>query len=361
MEFDLSDEQRALRDEARRYLEREAPVSYARAMMDEPLHHRPGIWRATADLGWLGLPLPEDAGGVGEGFSALAILLSEMGRVVFPGPYLSTVLAGQAVMVAGTPEQRKELLTPLCAGDLIATLALDDRDGAAVRARRGGDEWLLEGRQAFVVDAESAQALVVAAHAPDGPSLFACSRDGVSTTPLDVIDRTRSVSSVEFADAPARRMDGGAPAIARVLDRASVAVAAEMLGCAERALELAVDYAKVRMQFGRPIGSFQAVKHRAASMHVDVESARNAVWYAAWSIERDTQDASLAASTAKAVAGDAARRVTAGAIQIHGGIGFTWEHDAHLYFKRVKLGEALFGDATFHRERAAALLAARYA
>ncbi|MGH2784555.1 MAG: acyl-CoA dehydrogenase family protein [Actinomycetota bacterium] len=356
MELLLSDEQRALRDAARTFLEREAPIGYARAMMDDPRGRRDDVWRTMADLGWMGLPFPEDAGGVGLGFSSLAILLEEMGRVVLPGPYFPTVvLAGLAVLESGSDEQKKDLLPAISAGDLTMTAALTANE---VEARADGDRFVLNGTARFIFDGAAADRILVAA----GGELFLPEGTGLSATPVEVLDQTRKVAHVHFNDAPAERLgDAGSPqTIQRVLDRAYVGLASEMLGGAERVVELSVAYAKEREQFDRPIGSFQAVKHRAADMLLDVESLRNAVSFAAWAIERDHPDASIAASMAKAYACDAYRRVASSGIQVHGGIGFTWEHDMHLYFKRAKASEVAFGSADHHRERLAGLLEARY-
>jgi len=357
MELLLSDEQRALRDAARTFLEREAPIGYARAMMDDPRGWRDEVCRKMAGLGWMGLPFPEDAGGVGMGFSPLAILLAEMGRVVLPGPYFPTVvLAGLSVLEAGSDAQKKDLLSAISAGDLTMTAALTD---ANVDVRPDGDRVLLNGTARYVMDGATADRIVVAA---DG-ALYLLEGDGLSATPVNAMDATRKIAHVHFKDARAERLGDGdsTAAIERVLDRAYVALAAEMLGGAERVVEMSVGYAKERMQFDRPIGSFQAVKHRAADMLLEVESLRNAVAYAAWAIERDHPDASIAASMAKAYACDAFRRVASSGIQVHGGIGFTWEHDMHLYFKRAKASEAAFGSGDHHRERLARLLEQRYA
>ncbi|MGH2726916.1 MAG: acyl-CoA dehydrogenase family protein [Actinomycetota bacterium] len=357
MELDLTDEQRALRETARAFLEREAGISYAREMMSDARGWRDEVWRKMADLGWIGLPFPEDAGGVGMGFTALATLLEEMGRVVLPGPYFSTVmLAGMSVLEAGSDAQRKDLLSAISAGELRITAALTEVD---VVVRPDGDAFRLNGEARYVMDGATADRIVVAV----GDDLYLPEGPGLSATPTELMDATRKVAHVRFDDARAERLgDGNAVrAIGRVLDSVYVGLAAEMLGGAERVVELAVDYAKQRVQFDRPIGSFQAVKHRAADMLLDVESLRNAVAYAAWAIERDHPDASIAASTAKAYASDAYRRVAASGIQVHGGIGFTWEHDMHLYFKRAKASEVAFGSADFHRERLARLLENRYA
>ncbi|MEX2555326.1 MAG: acyl-CoA dehydrogenase family protein [Actinomycetota bacterium] len=355
MELELSDEQRALREAARAFLEREAPVSYAREMMDDPRGWRDDVWRKMAALGWMGLPFPEDAGGVGMGFSALAILLTEMGRVVLPGPYFSTVvLAGHAVLEAGSEEQRKELLPAIASGEITWAAALSD---TGVEARPDGDAFVLNGEARYVLDGATADRIVVEA----GGELFVPDGAGLSATPVELMDSTRRVAHVRFDGARAERLgDGDHGALDRVLDRAYVGLSAEMLGGAERVVELSVEYAKQRVQFDRPIGSFQAVKHRAADMLLDVESLRNAVSFAAWAIERGHPDASIASSMAKAYASDAYRRVASSGIQVHGGIGFTWEHDMHLYFKRAKASEAAFGSADWHRERLARLLETRY-
>jgi alkylation response protein AidB-like acyl-CoA dehydrogenase len=322
-----------------------------------------------ADLGWMALPFPAAYGGIDQGFISLTIVLAEMGRVVSPGPYLSTVLlAGNAILEAGSEAQRKELLPPIAAGELIATLALQDGphwDDAAIEteATPSGSGFALRGTKRFVTDAASAERFVVAARSAEGPALFVteAGNPGVEVRPATIVDGTRRVADLTFDGAAAEMLgEPGWDAVQRVLDRAAAGLAAEMLGGAERVLELATAYAKDRVQFGRPIGSFQAVKHKAADMLLDVESLRSAVYYAAWALERDHPDASLAASMAKAYASDAGPRVAAAGIQIHGGIGFTWEHDMHLYFKRMKASEIAFGDASWHRERIAQILKPRY-
>jgi alkylation response protein AidB-like acyl-CoA dehydrogenase len=357
MEFDLDDDQRALRDGARRFLEREAGIPYARAMMEDDRGFTDELWRKTVELGWTGLPFAEEYGGVGQGFIALAILLSEMGRVVLPGPFFPTVvLAGSAIAEAGTEAQRKELLPTISEGEVkLAAVLPNSPEHAGIEFRDDA----LHGEASFVMDGHVADRIVVATQ--DG--LYVTSgRDGVEATSISTMDQTRRVADLRFKAAPAERLgDGGWPAVQRVLDRAYVGLAAEMLGGAERVLELSVEYAKQRVQFDRPIGSFQAVKHRAADMLLEVESLRSAVYYAAWALERDHPDASLAASMAKAYASNAYRKVAASGIQIHGGIGFTWEADLHLYFKRAKASEVAFGDAAWHRERMAGILRERYA
>ncbi len=352
MDFELDEQQRAVRDEARRFLEAEAPISYARRMMEDARGYDPDVHKKMAALGWTALPFPETDGGLDLGFIALAILLSEMGRVALPGPYLASVaLGGFAVTTAGSKDQRARILPGVASGTQTACLATDGR----VDLRDGR----LHGSARFVIDGAIADHVVVVAHREGvGPGLFLA--DPVERDPVATLDQTRRLAHLTFDGAEAEPLgDAGHEALHRVEAAAAIALAAEMLGGAERVLELSVDYAKEREQFGKPIGSFQAVKHRAADMAVAVESLRNAVYYAAWAIERDHPDAELAASMAKATASDAFRHVAASGIQVHGGIGFTWEHDMHLFFKRAKLDEVMFGDASAHRERIAAILQAR--
>src|SRR5438552_795747 len=295
MEFDLDDDQRSLRDEARRFLEREAGIAYARSMMEDERGFTDEVWKKIAALGWSALPFSEDDGGLGQGFVALAILLAEMGRVVLPGPFFSTVvLTGLAIAEAATDAQRKELLPAICEGELLAAAVIpNSEDAVAIEARDDG----LFGEASFITDGVVADRFVVTARGPDGVGLFLTSNESVEVTPISWMDQTRKVADVRFDGAAAERLgDGGWPAVQRVLDRACVGLAAEMLGGAERVLELSVGYAKQRVQFDRPIGSFQAVKHRAADMLLEVESLRSAVYYAAWALERNHPDASLASS-----------------------------------------------------------------
>lgn len=324
MDFELDDQQRALRDEARRFLEAEAPIGYARAMLDDERGWRDDLHSKMAALGWYALPFDEDGG-----FIPLVLLLVEMGRVVLPGPYVATVaLGGVAIDTAGSDEQRARLLGAIGAGEITASFS-DDAD------------FVIDGATADVVVLPTENGLVLGAPR--------------ARAPVRTLDETRRTAGVELDDG--EPLPGDAQS---VLDKVAVCLAAEMLGVSERVLELSVEYAKQRTQFGKPIGSFQAIKHRAADMLVDVESLRNAVYYAAWAIDRGHPDASLVASIAKATASDVAKRVTRSGIQIHGGIGFTWEHDMHLFHKRALFDAAAFGDADAHRERVARLLERRH-
>lgn len=331
----------------------------------------PGLWEKMAGLGWMGTAIPEGFGGQGLGSLELAIILEETGRAMLPGPFFSqTGLAGTAIAAAGSARQKKALLPDIATGKTRAALALAepeagwDTDRVRMTASRKGKNFTLTGVKVLVPDAGAAEVIVVAACPGKGrpPALFPVRKGskGLTVTPLLSMDPTRRLFEVRLnrvevaGDEVVGR--GNAGSMGRALDRATVALAAETLGVAQRAMEMSVEYAKTRVQFGRPIGSFQAVKHKCADMLVAVESARSAVYYAAWAVQEDERNAALAASMAKVAAGEAARLAVYHGIQVHGGIGFTWEHDMHFYFKRARLNETMLGDSSWHRERTALLL-----
>jgi alkylation response protein AidB-like acyl-CoA dehydrogenase len=291
-----------------------------------------------------------------------------MGRVVLPSPFIPTVLFAEAINRAGSAAQKQALLPKIAAGDLIGTLAwLEpssswDADAITLPATRSGADFVLDGVKLFVNDGHIADSFLVAARTggagQDGVTLFALDskRAGISVAPLKTMDQTRKLAEVRFANVRATAGDlvgaigQGWKTLAEVIDCGKVMLAAEMVGGAQKVLEMTVEYAKIRVQFGRPIGSFQAVQHKCANMMVDVEGAKSATYYAAWAISNQVADGPVAAAVAKAAASDAFRRVSADGIQLHGGIGFTWDHDLHLYFKRAKSSEFTFGDATYNRE-----------
>jgi alkylation response protein AidB-like acyl-CoA dehydrogenase len=360
----LSADQQAFADGLRRFMGQRSPVSAARALMTGPAGFDPECWRLLAgQLGLPGLRVPEHLGGSGQGFTELRIALTELGRELYTGPFLaSAVLATEALLAAGDEDARADLLPGLAAGTAIGTLAVPDEPGGTgpgsvrTRAQAGPAGWALHGRKAVVLHGQAATVLLVAAQTAHGISLFAvdAAAPGVSRRPLAVLDQTRPLASIELGGAPARLIgaEGTAwPAIQAVLDRAAVAVAADSLGVAERALERTVEYARARQQFDRPIGSFQAIKHKCADMLMSVELARSAVYYAARAADTDPGELAVAASIAHIQASEAAALVTGESIQIHGGIGFTWEHDAHLYFKRARANAALLGHPAHFRER----------
>jgi alkylation response protein AidB-like acyl-CoA dehydrogenase len=376
MDFGFSEEQDILRKSARDFLTKECPMSYVRLMMEDELGYSKEQWRKMAELGWMGLILPESFGGAGLDMVDLVVVVEEMGRVVMPGPFFSTVLlGGVTILEGGSEEQKKQWLPKIAAGELKVTLALLEPNGrwdaAGVEATATSDAggFLLSGTKLFVPDAHVADVLVIAARteraaAADGISLFAVEvpKDGVSVTPLKTMDQTRKLCEVGLdkvrvgPECLVGRRGGGWPIVERVLDRAKVALSAEMCGGAGRVLEMSVEYAKVRVQFDRPIGSFQAIQHKCANMLLQVESAKAATYYAAWAVANDVPEARLASAMAKSYVSDAYRIVAGEGIQIHGGIGFTWEHDMHIYFKRAKGSEFTFGDATFNREIVAELI-----
>ena len=373
MDFGFSQEQEMLRATARKFFENECPSTFVRERMAEPAGLTEDFWRKLGEQGWLGLVYPEEYGGTGLGFVDLTVLMEEMGRAVMPGPYLSTLLGGLAILEAGSADQKKEWLGKISDAQAKATLAWTepsarwDAAGVSTAARAAGGGWTLSGIKLFVPDAHLADVLVVVARTSessrpeDGVSLFLVPRGarGLTTTLLPTMDQTRKLCEVRLDDTPATLLggkDGGWAPLERVVHRATVALCAEMCGGAQKVLDMTTEYAKIRIAFGKPIGSYQGVKHRAADMLVDVENAKSLTYYAAWAVDERVPEAGLACSMAKAYASDAYRKVAGAGIQLHGGIGFTWEHDLHLYFKRAKSSEFTFGDATYHREKVAQLI-----
>ena len=377
MDFGFSQEQEMLRATARKFFENECTSTFVRARMEEPAGVTDEFWAKLAEQGWLGLVYPEEYGGAGLGFVDLVVLMEEMGRVVMPGPFLATtILGGLAILEAGSAAQKKEWLSRIATGEAKATLAWTepnvrwDAAGVTTTARAADGGFVLSGTKLFVPDAHLADVLVVAARTSEGPrpedgvSLFLLPKAtaGLAVTLLPTMDQTRKLCEVSLRDVrvPGAALLGarnaGWPVLARVAERATVALCAEMCGGAQRVLEMTTEYAKIRVAFGKPIGAYQGVKHRAADMLVDVENAKSLTYYAAWAVDENVAEAALAASMAKAYASDAYRKVAGAGIQLHGGIGFTWEHDLHLYFKRAKSSEFTFGDATYHREKVAQLI-----
>jgi alkylation response protein AidB-like acyl-CoA dehydrogenase len=367
MDFGFSEEQELLRKSAADFLNKECPMTYVRQMMEDDRGYSEELWNKMAELGWMGLIYPEEFGGAGLNMVDLTVVLEEMGRVALPGPFLSTVtLGGSAILEAGNSEQKNKYLPDIATGKTKATLAFleenarwDDQGiNLRARARRGGKGYLLSGVKLFVPDAHVADIIVCAARTSDGVTLLLVERQqpGVSTRLLKTMDQTRRLCEVTFdkvrvgAEAVLGTPGIGWVALARIIDRAKVALCAEMCGGAQKVLDMTVEYAKIREQFGRPIGSFQAIQHKCADMLVQVESAKSATYYAAWAVANDVPEAPLAAAMAKAYCSDAYRKVSAEGIQVHGGIGFTWEHDMHIYFKRAKGSEVTYGDATWNRE-----------
>ncbi len=363
MNFAFSEEQEELRRTVRSFLEQKSPESEVRRLMETTEGYDPSVWKQMGEqLGLQGLAIPEEFGGSGYSYVELGVVLEEMGRALLCAPYFSTVvLAANTLLHCGDESAQKEYLPGIASGETIATLAFTepsgrwDADGIQMTASGSGDSWTLDGEKMFVIDGHTADLLLVAARTGAGISLFAVPADasGVTRTPLSTMDQTRKQAKVEFSGTPARLIgaDGaGWDTLDRVLDLAAVGLAAEQVGGAQKCLEMSVEYAKVRVQFGRPIGSFQAIKHKCADMLLEVESAKSAAYYAMWAASELNDELPVVASLAKAYCSDAYFHAAAENIQIHGGIGFTWEHPAHLYFKRAKSSELLLGDPTYHRE-----------
>jgi alkylation response protein AidB-like acyl-CoA dehydrogenase len=361
MYFDLTDEQQAIKTTAHDFLAARYKSERIRELSESENGFKQSDWEEMAELGWTGLALPEEWGGQGLGTVDLAVLFEEMGYALAPSPLLSNTIAGLVIARCGSDEQRERLLRPLASGELRGTPALWDSDspatpgGFTMQGRRDGDGLVLDGEKILVMDAAAADFFLVAT-ADGRRHLVERGAAGVTVTPATSIDPTRRLYSVRFDDvevAAENTLPGEELDYFPVFFRACVALAAESTGIAQRTMEMAVAYAKDRQQFGRPIGSYQAVSHRCAQMLLETENARSAVYGAAWAADAEPESLPRAASMAKAYASDAGWRVPDASIQVHGGIGFTWEHDLHFFLKRGRANAAMFGDARWHRERVA--------
>jgi len=368
MLFEFSDEHGELRRTVRNFLEKESDENRVRELMASEQGHDLTCWgRMAEELGIVGLIVAERHGGAGFGMVELAIVAEEMGRVLLCAPFLaSAVLASSALELAADEAAQNEILPKLAAGKAIGTLAFSeaaspwDLSGIAMAAESSGGKFRLSGEKIYVLDGHTANEILVAARIDGELALFRVAADasGLVRALQPPLDPTRKLAALRFERTPATRISVGdvSDRLERALERAIVALAAEQVGGAQRVLETATDFAKTRFQFGRPIGSFQVIKHQCADMLVEVELARSAVYNAAFASEEDPESASIAAQMAKSYCSDAYLHVANRNIQIHGGMGFTWEHSAHLYFKRAKASELLFGTPSFHRERMATAL-----
>ena len=381
MDFDFTQEQVMLRDLTREFMSRESTPRAVRALLDDERGYSEATWQQLAEMGLQGVLIDAGYGGQGLGMVELALVLDEMGRAAYPSPFFATVvLAAGVIAASGDASQMARYLPDIAAGRTRATLALIDNSLSwtpamvELRAERRGTDWVLSGVKRFVPFAHVADLMLVVARtsasAEDGTTVFAVPADaaGLSQSANVEMDRTSRTASLtsgrrgrSAAMRSSARSTGAGPYSGRCCERAAVAASAEMLGAARRCMEMSVEYAKVRQQFGQPIGMFQAIKHACAEMLLEVENSHGATYYAAWALDAKSPDAALAASAAKAYVGEASRRVCGSSIQVHGGIGFTWEYDLHLYVKRAKHFEPLYGDADFHREQALQLVLARQA
>jgi alkylation response protein AidB-like acyl-CoA dehydrogenase len=371
MNFGFTEDQEMLRETARKFLDAECPTTFVRKMMADETAHATELWKKIAQLGWLGINVPEDWGGSGGSFIDLIVILEEMGKSLLPGPFFATAVLGSAAIVTGgSAEQKTTLLPRVVNGEVILSLALAEKSGrydaagVTMRAIAKGGDFVLSGEKMFVPDAHVADYLVVAARTAQGGSpeegitvfLVDAKAPGVTVTQLKTVDMTRRQCHIAFQEVsvPGQQVIGevgqGWAILRRVLDIGMTGLCAEMVGTGQKALDMAVAYAKERVQFGKPIGSFQAVKHKCVDMMVQVENARSLTYYAAWAVDEQVPEAQQAVPMAKAYCSDMCKTVTSEAIQVHGGIGFTWEHDMHLFYRRALAGEAMFGSAPVHRE-----------
>jgi len=372
IEFGLNEEQEMLKTMARDFLAKECPMTHVRELMEHETGYSPELWKKMADVGWLGLVFPEEYGGTGMNFRDLTILLEEMGRMVTPSPFVSTLLlVGMPILTFGTEEQKKAILPKIASGDAVCTLAAQEEDGdwwadsIKVRADRRGDDYVINGTKLFVPDAKVADYMLIAARTKrtenpeEGITLFLLdTREiwGLLSTALKTMDETRKLYEVVFANVsvPAKSILGelhqGWSIMKQIGLLTTAALCAEMVGAGERAFEMTVDYLKQRVAFGVVIGSFQALQHRAADLAITLEYSRSLMEWAAEAIKENHPDAATAVAMAKSFCGDTCKKVVAEGIQMHGGIGFTWDHDMHLYFKRVWVDDNAFGDSNYQRE-----------
>jgi alkylation response protein AidB-like acyl-CoA dehydrogenase len=353
MEFGLSESQEILKDSARRFFAGECPMEEVRRLMETDTAYDEKLWAKLAEQGYTGIIFPEQFGGVGLGKVELILLMEEAGRALLPGPFFSTVpLAGAVINAVASPEHKKKYLEPICEGKARSTVAFLEAGASwnVVDLKISATGSKLTGEKLFVSDAAVANFILVAAK--DGIYAVDAKAAGMTITPMAGMDMTRKIYAIKFKDTPAEKI-GATTNLSKALDIATAALVGEMVGGMQRTLDVTVEYAKMRKQFGKPIGMFQAVQHHCADMYLETESSRSAAYYAAWTLEENTPEASVAVSIAKVYASDAGRTVGNRGIQVHGGMGFTWENDVHLFYRRAKASETAFGDSIFHRERIA--------
>jgi len=372
MDFGFSEEQELLRAEVRKLLDGRCPLEQVRKIMEMGPGYEPELWRELAELGWLGLTIPEAHGGAGLGWVDLVVLLQETGRSLFPSPLISTTLAAAAILDAGSEEQKRRWLPSLADGSRIGTLALLEASdvlaptGIALQGKPDGDAFVLTGQKKFVADAGAANLFVVAFRTGSGAQDLALGvldsgSPGVTAKAFATIDATKrqgtlALDGARMAKSALLGAPGRAwPAIERLFDLGAIAVTAELTGAADAALALTVQYAKDRIQFGHPIGKYQGVKHPLAEMYVDLESTKSLLYYAAWAVGESPAEVPRSASLAKAYGTDAFARLGIDGVQLHGAVGYTAEYDIQLYLKRSKWARPAFGDSDFHYERVARL------
>lgn len=363
MNFGFSEEQEELRRLVRRFLEEKSPEPEVRRLMATPEGYDPAVWRQMADqLGLQAMIIPEEDGGAGFGYVELCVVLEEMGAALLCAPYFSTVaLAANALLTSDDEGAKKAYLPGIANGTTIATLAMTNEagswelDATGVTAAKSGDGYTLSGVKSYVIDGATADLILVTASTPEGLSLFAvdASAAGLERQPLATMDQTRKQAKLTFTNTPARiigKSGAAGPGLEKAIQKACAALAAEQVGGAQRVLNNSVEYAKTRVQFGRPIGSFQAIKHKLADLLLEVELAKSAAYYAAQAAAANDPEWPALANLAKAATSETYIHAAAECIQIHGGIGFTWDNDTHLWFKRAKSSEVFLGQPSYHRE-----------
>ncbi|HKQ04984.1 MAG TPA: acyl-CoA dehydrogenase family protein [Blastocatellia bacterium] len=371
MDFDLNETQKLFKSSARELFAQECPPEAVRAMIENGVPYSEALWQKLVEQGWTGLIFDEADGGMGLGYVEMAVAFEEMGHALVPGAFLSTVaLAGSLVARAGNPSQRNQYLKAICEGEAKATVALLEAagdwnpDAVQLQASETATGLTLNGTKLFVADAGAVNTIITVARIGSDLALAVVAADtpGLAIKPMPAIDATRHLYEVAYnnvevaATQVLARGEAARAAIEQALDVATVALAAEMVGGMQWLLDATVEYAKTRKQFGKPIGQFQAIQHHCANMLLLTESARSAVYYAAWQLGNDAERAPLAVSVAKTYTSDAYREAGNLGIQVHGGIGFTWDEPMHFYYKRAKASELMFGDAAYHRERIARLV-----
>ena len=378
MDITLSKTQQNIAQEARRFLKKECPSEYVQEMFKDARGFTDDLWRKMTEMDWMALRIPEAYGGMGMGQLDMSLLLEEMGRAVVPGPFFSTVvLAGEVIMAAGTDAQKKKYLVPIAEGAARATLALHEPDGGAdpgfihMSAAADGDDFIIDGIKLYVPDAHVADFIVMPVRTGntgqpvDNISLFILNakEKGITISPLPTMDGTRKLSAVTCETVRLNKesilgeINAGWPPLVRAMQRAQVGLCAEAVGGAQKAMEMANDYAKLRVQYDQPIGSYQAVKHMCAQMFLETESSRSMLYWASWAQDcGDENEAAIAASSAKAYCTDAFTKVASRGIQVLGGTGFTMENEMHLYLKRAKANQAALGTSVYHREKVMQLL-----
>jgi alkylation response protein AidB-like acyl-CoA dehydrogenase len=361
MDLTFTHEQRELRSTVRKYLAQRSSEAEVRRLMATSRGYDPAVWSQMSEQGLQALVVPEEYGGAGFTYVELGIVFEEMGSALLCAPFLANALATEIILRSDDESAKQDLLPRLASGESIGTLALYERatgwrlSDLTCTASRAVDTWVVDGAKRFVLDGHNADIILVAAQSGAGISVFAVESNapGVEATPVETMDQTRKEAEVHFRATPARLVGDegqGLTILRAALDTVAILLAAEQVGGCAKALDMAVEYAKLRIQFGRPIGSFQAIKHKCADMLTETELARSAAHYGLWALATQDDDVPVAACLAKICCSQAYLRIAADNIQVHGGIGFTWEHPAHLYFKRAKTCEVLFGTPAYHRD-----------